>query len=133
MVVKYIDEVQEKLKINGRSVFQKDIGVVTPYSKQCNEIRDRLFKRGSTEIFQGREKPIIIVSTVRTGDGLGFVGNAKRFDVLITRAQSLLIVLGDYKLLYKNEYWKAFIDHCFSLDAMMKDNRKMNDRISPPK
>ena len=121
-------------------MFQKDIGVVTPYSKQCSEIRDRLFKRGytditvgSTEISQGREKPIIIVSTVRTGDGLGFVGNAKRFNVLITRAQSLLIVLGDYQLLYKNEYWKAFIDHCFSLDAMMKDDRKMNDRISPPK
>lgn len=58
---------------NGRKVEFSDIGVVTPYKLQCKIIR-RLCKRmnyditiGTAEIFQGQEKPIMILSTVRTG------------------------------------------------------------------
>lgn len=61
-------------------VTQSDIGVVTPYKLQCKVIARECRKNGfenitigTAEVFQGQEKPIMIVSTVRTGGKLGFV------------------------------------------------------------
>lgn len=77
-----------KMKIrdeNGRhrKVETKDIGVVAPYKKQCAKIRELCRAKeiadldvGSVEIFQGREKPIIIASTVRSNQkNIGFLGD----------------------------------------------------------
>ncbi len=74
---------------------------------------------GSTEQFQGRESRVVLLSTVRSSmgfgrgeisDDLGFLKCPKRFNVAITRAKSLLIVIGDANLLKHNENWKALID-----------------------
>ena len=59
---------------------------------------------GSTEMFQGQERRVIIISTVRsskewvTSDqrhNLGFLANPKRYNVAVTRAKALLIVVGN--------------------------------------
>ncbi|KAJ4840716.1 hypothetical protein Tsubulata_023462, partial [Turnera subulata] len=59
-------------------------------------------KVGSVEQFQGQEGEVIIVSTVRSTVkhnhfdktySLGFLSNLKRFNVAITRAKSLLIIV----------------------------------------
>lgn len=82
-VVKWIQELL-KTKCNGREIHMRDIGVVSPYKKQCNFIRDELKNNqldgitvGSAETFQGQEKRIMIISTVRTDNQLGFVSNTK--------------------------------------------------------
>lgn len=70
---------------NGHKLVAEDIGIVAPYRKQCQMIRDRLknlgFEEivvGSAEVFQGKEKPVIIVSTVRSGGAdLGFVADKR--------------------------------------------------------
>ena len=63
---------------------------------------------GSTEEFQGQERRVIIVSTVRSSPEyvytdnqykLGFLKNPKRFNVAITRAKALLIVVGNPHIL----------------------------------
>lgn len=44
--------------------------------------------------FQGREKDIVMFSTVRSGDKIGFLKDYRRMNVALTRAKHLLIVFG---------------------------------------
>lgn len=62
-------------------------------------------KVGSVEEFQGQEKMAIIVSVVRSSPdlisydmqrALGFVANARRLNVALSRARAILIILGMY-------------------------------------
>ncbi len=81
---------------------------------------------GSTEEFQGQEREVMILSTVRSslvgrggegGGGLGFLTNAKRFNVAVTRAKSMLIVIGDPHLLKRNRNWKELISYALEKGA----------------
>lgn len=71
-----------KTKVNGKQIFSSDIGVISPYKKQCKLIQEDLYNNGfkdisvgTAEIYQGQERRIIIISTVRSDDNLGFVAN----------------------------------------------------------
>lgn len=106
-------------KLVKMSVAQSDIGIISPYRAQCSIIRDRCNDKkyrsidvGPVEIFQGAEKPIIIASTVRSTDELGFLESPKRLNVLMTRAMSLLIIVGHAPTLAANKNWKHVIDFC---------------------
>ncbi|XP_064482229.1 putative helicase MOV-10 isoform X2 [Ornithodoros turicata] len=108
-----------------RGLVAKDVGVITPYRKQVEKIRLlmnslglEVCKVGSVEEFQGQERPFIIISTVRTTEEdlreeghFGFLFNAKRFNVAISRASRHLVVLGDPRLLVYDPHWKALIDY----------------------
>ncbi|QRW27114.1 helicase domain-containing protein [Rhizoctonia solani] len=104
-----------------------DIGVITPYNQQVQHIRRILrgsngegIKVGSVEEFQGQERKVIIVSTVRSSANevefdlrhtLGFVANDRRFNVTITRAQALLIIVGDASVLGLDPLWRSFLSY----------------------
>ncbi|KAG8779439.1 hypothetical protein FRC12_024270 [Ceratobasidium sp. 428] len=104
-----------------------DIGVITPYNQQVKRIRKILLpahgdgiKVGSVEEFQGQERKIIIVSTVRSSENqietdlrhtLGFVANDRRFNVTVTRAQALLIIVGDASVLGLDPLWRSFLTY----------------------
>jgi hypothetical protein len=105
-----------------------DIGVVTPYHKQALKIRQLLSKSeatkgvkvGSVEVFQGGEKTVIILSAVRSSaehvafdakHALGFLCNPKRFNVAITRARALLVVVGNPGVLCRDAHWGALLRH----------------------
>lgn len=86
--------------IAGNKVSQKDIGIVSPYKAQLNKLRASLLHApdveiGTAEYYQGREKKIIIISTVKSRNSVGFLKNEKRLNVCITRAKSLLILVGN--------------------------------------
>ncbi|KAM4741444.1 putative helicase mov-10-B.1 isoform 3-T5 [Anableps anableps] len=116
----------------------KDIGIITPYRKQVEKIQKALkslktlshwndpkeLKVGSVEEFQGQERKIIIISTVRSSlsyvkkdidFNIGFLSNEKRFNVALTRAKSLLIVIGNPVILRKDHLWKKFINYCVEM------------------
>ncbi|XP_034539182.1 putative helicase mov-10-B.1 isoform X2 [Notolabrus celidotus] len=113
----------------------KDIGIIAPYRKQVEKIRKALrsvpalrqwgdlteLKVGCVEEFQGQERKIIMVSAVRSSMSyvkmdmnfnIGFLSNAKRLNVALTRAKSLLIVVGNPVILNKDPFWKEFISYC---------------------
>jgi len=101
----------------GGDVHESDIGVITPYRQQVTKIKKALeafempdLKVGSVEQFQGQEREVIIISTVRSTVkhnefdkffNLGFLSNHKRFNVGITRAKSLLIIIGNPYIITK--------------------------------
>ena len=107
---------------------QEDIGVITPYNKQVHRITLALrsqqlmdVKVGSTEMFQGQERKVIIISTVRSSQtwvdfdakhNLGFLDNPKRFNVAVTRAQSLLIIIGNPSVLASDYHWRELLRLC---------------------
>ncbi|XP_033121763.1 putative helicase MOV-10 isoform X2 [Anneissia japonica] len=127
-VLTYIKKLMEG-KYSGKKLQQSDIGVISPYRKQVQKIQQVLKKRnfekikvGSVEEFQGQERLVIIISTVRSNNEdylkmdkdfkLGFLDNPKRFNVAITRAKALLIVIGNPVVLSRDENWKSLIDFC---------------------
>ncbi|XP_054641470.1 putative helicase mov-10-B.1 isoform X2 [Dunckerocampus dactyliophorus] len=117
------------------TISPKDIGIIAPYRKQVEKIRQGLnkigkdfkhmdmhaLKVGSVEEFQGQERRVVLVSAVRSNReytefdkkfSLGFITNDKRFNVALTRAQALLIVVGNPFVLHVDPVWKCFINYC---------------------
>ncbi len=88
---------------------KKEIGIITFYGAQLRLIKDRIaakkfpsldIRTGTVDIFQGMERPVIIVSTVCNnfrGD-IGFAKAPERVNVAFSRAQELLVVVGCYDL-----------------------------------
>jgi superfamily I DNA and/or RNA helicase len=73
----------------------------------------------SVDGFQGREKEAIVLSCVRS-NGLGevgFVADARRLNVAITRARRKLVVVGDSATLSSDELWGAFYEHAIAVGA----------------
>uniref|UniRef100_A0A7N8Y3R7 RNA helicase n=1 Tax=Mastacembelus armatus TaxID=205130 RepID=A0A7N8Y3R7_9TELE len=139
-----MDYVKKLLQTQGKkglaTISPKDIGIIAPYRKQVQKIRKALekvgkdlkvrnmdhLKVGSVEEFQGQERRVILVSTVRSSPdyleidkefNLGFVKNEKRFNVALTRAQALLIVVGNPRVLESDSTWKHFIKYCRDEEA----------------
>jgi superfamily I DNA and/or RNA helicase len=57
-----------------------------------------LIEVNTVDAYQGREKDIVIISTVRS-DGIGFLSDYRRMNVAITRARNFLLVVGNQKCL----------------------------------
>lgn len=113
-------------------IAEGSIGVVTPYADQMIRIRAELRKRKHHKIsvervlnVQGKQFRVIILSTVRTrhtckaGDDeldFGFLSNAKLLTTAITRAQSLVAVVGDPVSLCSigkcRKLWEKFLQLC---------------------
>jgi len=77
------------------------IGVATPYSAQVARLRREETLNGvevaSINAFQGRERPVMILSWVRSNpeSQVGFVADDRRLTVAWSRARCLLVQVGD--------------------------------------
>ena len=60
--------------------------------------------------FQGREKDVVIMTTVRT-KRLGFLEDERRLNVAVMRPRFGLVLVGNTKLLRKDRNWKSMIGH----------------------
>lgn len=69
-------------------------------------------KVNTIDSFQGQEKDVIIVSTVRanSANNVGFLLDERRINVTLTRSKHLLIVVGHGDTLGSNEVWDAYLN-----------------------
>ena len=92
---------------------ETDIGIISPYADQVKIIQDRTPVEVKTvDGFQGREKEIIIISTVRSNENgnIGFLRDLRRLNVAITRAKRKLIIIGNIDTLKDNPTYFRLIE-----------------------
>ncbi len=87
------------------------VGVITAYRAQKSAIKDMIKQQNfhflsvevdTVDAFQGGQKEVIIYSTVRSSsiaNRIGFLKSEARLNVSLSRAQSLLIIVGDLDFL----------------------------------
>ncbi len=105
-----------------KGIQPSEIAIITPYRAQVETIRKLIKKSENNAIyegieidtvdaFQGREKDLVIISSVRANqeNKLGFLSDKRRLNVSISRAKKKLILLGSEKLLSSNQLYKAVI------------------------
>ena len=101
----------EKRNTPGTTVSQRDIGVIAPFREHVVRTRTALRNAGfrdvgvgTVENYQGAEMRVTILNCVRSRamalewdrqKGRGLIGERRRFNVAITRAKELLVVVGN--------------------------------------
>lgn len=122
-------DILEDLK-KSNELDSQDIGIITGYSGQKDILRNSVKAIGYDKIaqidinvldaFQGRENDIIIYSTVRTDNSIGFQKEKERVNVAFSRAKKLLIICGDLSFFYNyNDPNNKFIE---IIDYIMTHN-----------
>ncbi|MCD8290148.1 MAG: AAA domain-containing protein [Prevotella sp.] len=98
----------------------EEIGIITFYGAQVKELQKMnkegklgpgKFKIDVVDSFQGMERNIVIISTVRT-DRIGFAKAIERINVAFSRAKRLLIVVGD------KDFFARDVNYRTSIQAM---------------
>ncbi|XP_023569631.1 probable helicase with zinc finger domain isoform X1 [Octodon degus] len=145
-VVERVEELRRKWPVAWGKLDDGSIGVVTPYADQVFRIRAELRKKRLSDVnvervlnVQGKQFRVLFLSTVRTRHtckhkqtpikkkeqlledstedlDYGFLSNYKLLNTAITRAQSLVAVVGDPIALCSigrcRKFWERFITLC---------------------
>jgi predicted DNA helicase len=118
----FVKQIIDRLaKISPSLNVVRSVSVISPYRQQVALIRRRLrstvwseLEIGTVDGFQGREKDIVILSTVRAHSELsgsvGFLSDVRRLNVAITRARKCLFIVGNAQTLQQNSVWRELIE-----------------------
>eukprot|EP00327_Prymnesium_parvum_P008693 CAMPEP_0182810850 /NCGR_PEP_ID=MMETSP0006_2-20121128/7959_1 /TAXON_ID=97485 /ORGANISM="Prymnesium parvum, Strain Texoma1" /LENGTH=220 /DNA_ID=CAMNT_0024936773 /DNA_START=1 /DNA_END=663 /DNA_ORIENTATION=- len=116
------------------SVSTSNIAILTPYRKQVIKIREALrmcggglgnVRVGSVDDYQGQEEDIVLISTVLALGSPGAVpalahglmSSPQRFNVAISRAKMLLVVIGDPNALFEDTSWRQLLKYAVDNNA----------------
>ncbi|XP_028308972.1 putative helicase mov-10-B.1 isoform X2 [Gouania willdenowi] len=147
MIISYVKKLLQTLD----NISPQDIGIITPYRKQVQKIQEGLeivgkeyrdkpwsaVKVGTVEEFQEDERKVILVSTVHSSNNqlkkdkhfnLGVIRSKKKFNVVLTRAMALLIVVGDLEVLKSDCYWGKFIEYCEENGAILSTSNDTSNQ-----
>ncbi|XP_051775027.1 LOW QUALITY PROTEIN: probable helicase with zinc finger domain [Erpetoichthys calabaricus] len=145
-IVERVEELRKKWPVAWGKLDDGSIGVVSPYADQVFRIRAELRKKRMSDVsvervlnVQGKQFRVLFLSTVRTRHtckhkqtaikrkehmqedstedlDYGFLSNYKLLNTAITRAQSLVAVVGDPIALCSvgrcRKFWEQFITIC---------------------
>ncbi|MBT7808663.1 hypothetical protein HN766_24460, partial [Candidatus Poribacteria bacterium] len=94
-----------------------DVGCITPYRNQQALLRRELERAGvpcecgTVDAFQGREKDVMLVSTVRRDKLTDFLADARRLNVSVTRARAKCIIMGARAILHDSPAMSSLVNH----------------------
>ncbi|XP_044838879.1 probable helicase with zinc finger domain isoform X1 [Mauremys mutica] len=151
-IVERVEELRRKWPVAWGKLDDGSIGVVTPYADQVFRIRAELRKKRLSDVsvervlnVQGKQFRVLFLSTVRTRHtckhkqtpikrkeqlledstedlDYGFLSNYKLLNTAITRAQSLVAVVGDPIALCSigrcRKFWERFIALCHENESL---------------
>ena len=113
-----------------RNDSQLSVAVISPYTSHCSLLSElarslspRNFELTISTIdgFQGRESDVVIFSCVRNSqNGLGFLSDARRLNVALTRAKSALWVLCS-RINSTNAIWNALLQDAESRKLLVTE------------
>jgi regulator of nonsense transcripts 1 len=116
-------------------VVPNQIGVITPYEGQRAYVVSHMSRAGtmrsdlyneievaSVDSFQGREKDFIILTCVRSNEhqGIGFLSDARRLNVALTRARYGCVILGNPRILARDPLWNDLINHFKDAECLVE-------------
>ncbi|CAL6328096.1 unnamed protein product [Bathycoccus prasinos] len=115
----------EKFLSDAYKILPNEIGVITPYSGQVSLLREMraaraeenaLFKDieiSTVDGFQGREKEAIIISTVRSNENneVGFLSDARRMNVAVTRARKHVTLICNCETASKDTFLAHLVQY----------------------
>lgn len=120
-----IQAILSMLRLYQRENLVENIVALSPYKQQVQllkrlisqneELRDANVEASTVDGIQGREKSVVVLSTVRSGHSrdIGFVKDERRLNVALTRAKHSLLIFGHAEFLSKNSAsWAALVSHC---------------------
>ncbi|HIK92708.1 MAG TPA: AAA family ATPase [Planctomycetes bacterium] len=93
----------------------RDIAVIAPYAAQVRWLRQHTeydhLEVDTVDGFQGREKEAVVMCTVRSNSKgeVGFLSDARRMNVALTRARRKLIVIGDSATLGADDFFAELL------------------------
>lgn len=131
LAIKVLIQNMEELKIHYSIDNFPTIGIISPYKKQV-EILKEYFANASQlqafgpfitintiDSFQGQERDMMYISMARSNSKgeIGFLSDIRRMNVAMTRARKSLVVIGDSATLSSSLFYKNFISYAESLDA----------------
>ncbi|XP_068618185.1 uncharacterized protein Setx isoform X2 [Battus philenor] len=95
------------------------LAVITPYSAHRDMVRRNLrllndlpeyqVEVNTVDSFQGQERDVVVVSLARS-HGVGFLTDAGRMNVMLTRAKRALFVCLNPLAMTKNHQWRTLVD-----------------------
>lgn len=98
----------------------EDMAIITPYNGQVELLRNLLLPQvpnleiRSVDGFQGGEREAVVLSLVRSSDrgrdGIGFLSDARRLNVAVTRARRHCAVICDVETVSRNKFIKGLTD-----------------------
>ena len=117
---KAVEDLVRALGASG--VVASRICVLSFYAGQTGLLTERLLGRANVQTadsMQGSEADFVILSCVRSGLlGPGFLNDARRVNVAISRARHCLVVVGDPDALRQaGEFWQGFLDRAVHVQS----------------
>lgn len=115
--------IRKILELQDAGLRGRDIAVIAPYAAQVRWLRqnspDDRVEIDTVDGFQGREKEAVIISMVRSNaEGeIGFLSDARRMNVALTRARRKLIVIGDSATIGGHEFFAELLEYFESIGA----------------
>lgn len=96
-----------------------DIAVIAPYYAQIEQIRDYIPFRvdvNTVDAFQGHEREVVVFCIVRDNEEglIGFLRETRRLNVAITRAKRQFVLIGNSRMMMRNQHLKKLYNHLIS-------------------